>query len=148
MKQIKIRPVETFGSCPAGLTLADEFEIDAMRLENPSESRICFLAVCHLPISTWQLQSDMRFFAHASCPGCMIDIDQENRVIFLLGHQEKWKLSQLISEYLRYSKSYGEPESANVLKLEAIELQNQGLFSDAEVIMTAAVNELKGISRQ
>jgi len=121
MKPINVRPVELIGGCPAHLTPNDEFQIVGMSLENPRHSRLCFLAVSHLPVMVGQLQSGSRFFSHASCPGCTSQLDNENRVIFLLGHEDKWDLGQAISEYRRLCQQRGEPEVAARLKAEAIE---------------------------
>ena len=143
MKTISIRPVNIIGHCPANLTPEDEFEIEAMNLRNSKGSAICFLAPSHFPISIWQLQSDSRFFAHASCPGCISRPDEENRVVFLLGHADKWDLCQTISEYLAFCKLYEEPETARKLKAEAIQHQNRGEFSDATQKMSAALKEIK-----
>jgi hypothetical protein len=114
-----------------------------MNLENPNGNPICFLALSHLPVSTWQLQSGSRFFAHSSCPGCITDLDNENRVVFLLGHEDKWELSKTISEYLRLSKRYEEPEQALQLKTEAINHQNNREFPQALNKMIAALEVLK-----
>jgi hypothetical protein len=145
MKTIKIKPVQVIGNCPVGLTLADEFLIEGLRLENPNESRICFLSISQLPIGQgiWQLQSEERFFSHVSCPGCTLHPDQENRVVFLLGHADKWKLCQLISEYLALSKQYGESDIARQAKEAAILYQNRGQYLQATHQMEMALQELK-----
>ena len=78
-----------------------------------------------------RLRSQSRFFTHVTCPGCITDVDHENRVVFLLGHEDKWDLCQVISEYLSLSKQYGEPESMIYLLKETIRFQNQGLHSKA-----------------
>lgn len=146
MNSIKIKPIEVLGDCPAGLTLKDELRIAGMTLENPQGSEVCFLAVCHFPIAVWGLQAGERFFAHASCPGCTSDLASENRVVFLLGHQDKWELSQLISEYLRLSKKVVESESAQRRKAEAIALQNQGEYSQATEVMRSALKDLRRVA--
>ncbi len=146
MNTIKIKPVEIIGACPISLTFQDEFQIEGMRLKNPRGSRICFALIGQLPISTWQLQCGSRFFAHVSCPGCTTDLEDENRVVFLLGHADKWSLAQTISEYLRLSKLHGEPENALALKNAAIEYQNLGEFQQAERKMEAALRALQTFS--
>jgi hypothetical protein len=143
MYRLNIKPVEIVGKCPADLTLESEFEIAGMNLENPSVSSMCFLALSHLPMSVWQLQSGARIFAHASCPGCITSLENENRVVFLLGHADKWRLSQLISTYLRTSKRDGETDEAEGYKDEAIKLQNQGNFNGATEKMELAVRALR-----
>jgi hypothetical protein len=146
MKTINIRPVKIIGNCPANLTLDDEFQIEAMRLWNPGGSNICFLVLSHFPISIWQLQSESRFFSHASCPGCISRPDEENRVVFLLGHEDKWKLCQTISGYLALCKQYEEPATAKRLKEEAIQHQNRGEYSEATQKMGVALKELERVA--
>ena len=143
MKTILLKPVEIIGHCPAGLMPTDELKISGMNLTNPEQSRICFLALSHFPPSIWQLQSESRFFSHVTCPGCITDMDHENRVVFLLGHEDKWDLCLVISDYLNLSHQYGEPTRAICLKEQAIRLQNQGLHSKALRPMREAVKELK-----
>ena len=144
MKTINIKPVQVIGSCPAGLTLADEFQFVGMRLQNPKNSSICFLAVSQIPLGQgiWQVQSEERFFSHVTCPGCIANLEQENRVVFLLGHADKWELCQLISEYLRLSKKYEESELAVKLKNVAIQQQGRGEYSAAAETMRTAVEAL------
>jgi len=144
MKSINIKPVEIIGSCPAGLTPTDEFQFVGMRLENVKNSNICFLALSQIPIGQgiWQVQSEERVFSHVTCPGCIADLEQENRVVFLLGHADKWELCQSISEYLRLSKKYEESELALKLKSTAIEQQDRGEYSAAAETMKAAVEAL------
>ncbi len=143
MQPIRVKPVEFIGCCPAHLAPHDEFQIVGLNLDNPSHSRVCFLAVSQLPVMVWQLQNDSRFFAHASCPGCTSQLAQENRVVFLLGHADKWELCQAISEYRRLCRQRPEPASAACLKAEAIEQQNRGDYSAATERMRAALVELK-----
>ncbi len=84
MKAIKIKPIEITGACRAGLTLADEFEIRGMNLVNPKHSRLCFLALSHLPPTVTQLQRGNCAVAHLCCPECLSGPENENRVVFLL----------------------------------------------------------------
>ena len=146
MRKINIRPVEIIGNCPASLALGDQFQIEGMKLGNPRQSNLCFLALSHFPIMIWQLQSESRFFSHASCPGCISRLDQENRVVFLLGHADKWALCQIISEYLRLCRQCEEPEIARRLKEEAIQHQNRGEYAEAARKMEAALKELKRVA--
>ena len=144
MKTISVRPVEIIGTCPAGLKLTDQFQIAGMKLSNPGNSNICFLAISQIPIGQgiWQVQSEERFFSHVACPGCVSGLGRENRVVLLLGHADKWELCQAISEYVNLRKKHGEPESAAKLRDLAIEQQNRGEYSAATDTMKAAVAEL------
>jgi hypothetical protein len=148
MKTINIKPVQIIGSCPAGLTLADEFQIVGMRLENLGGSKICFLALSQIPIGQgiWQIQSEERFFSHVSCPGCIPNLERENRVVFLLGHADKWELCRLISEYLALSKQYKETDTSRQAKEEAIQYQNRGEYLEATQQMERALQELRRIA--
>ena len=145
MDRIVVRPVQIVGACPAGLTLDDGFQVEGMKLLNEQGSTLCFLALAQLPIGqgVWQLQGGERFFSHLSCPGCTVDLAQENRVVFLLSHEDKLELSQVISEYLRLCKRHGEPEAARRLKQEAIRHQKQGEYAETMQKITAALEVLK-----
>lgn len=149
MRIISVRPIKIVGTCPAGLKLTDQFQIAGMRLSNPGNSTLCFLAISQIPIGQgiWQVQSGERFFSHVTCPGCICDLGGENRVVFLLGHADKWELCQTISEYVNLRKKYGEPESAAKLRDLAIEQQNCGDYSAATDTMRAAIEELPGGKR-
>lgn len=143
MKTIAIRPVEFIGRCPARLDPHSVFHVVGVNLESPKGSRLCFLAICHFPPSVWQLQSESRFFAHVSCPGCTSHMQEENRVVFLLGHSDKWSLCEVISEYLRLSRRVVETEDAARLKAEAIGHQHDQDFVAAERKMQLALTALK-----
>lgn len=140
MNRIRVQPVEIIGTCPAGLSSADEFEIDGMNLIPASGGKLCFLAFGHLPPGTWQLQSGSRFFAHVSCPGCTTELEHENRVIFLLGHADKWELCRVISAYRRQLRERDEPEAALRLRQEAMQAQSAGDFGRALEKMKLALN--------
>ena len=146
MKTISVKPVHIMGRCPANLTPDDAFEIEGMCLRNSRGSQICFLALSHFPMSIWQLQNESRFFSHVSCPGCISKPDEENRVIFLMGHKDKWELCQTISEYLAFCKRYVESDTAKLLKEEAIRLQNRGEYSEATQRMRVALQEMKRVA--
>lgn len=145
MKTINVKPTHIIGACPAALTLADEFQIEGLRLNNPRTSTLCFLAISQLPIGQgiWQLQSGERFFSHISCPGCTLTPEQENRVVFLLAHADKWELSQTISAYLRLSQQRQEPEAARRARDEAMQHQERGEYSEAAAKMRLALQELE-----
>ena len=146
MQTIKVKPVEIIGACRASLTLNDEFQIRGMRLENPRQSKLCFLALGNLPPLIEQLQAGNHFFAHGCCPDCLSRLDCENRVIFLLGHANKWELCQAIDEYRRLCSQFGEePALAGELENLALEFQKRGEYTQAVNTMTEAVAELKRV---
>jgi len=79
-----------------------------------------------------QLQSENHFFAHICCSDCLSRLDGENRVVFLLSHADKWELCQVISEYRRLCRQYGEePELTGELEELAIEYQKRGEYAKA-----------------
>jgi hypothetical protein len=82
-------------------------------------------------------------FSCLSCPGCTSGLAQENRVVFLLSHADKWALSQHISEYLRLCKRYVEPETAMQLKEEAIRDQARDEYAEAAQRMEAVLEAFK-----
>ena len=146
MKRIKVKPVEIIGNCRANITLADEFQIEGMRLKIPGPCNLCYMALSNFGPIVAQLQSGHHFFAHANCPDCLSDIDHPNQVVFLLGHADKWELCQAISDYCRLCRQCAaEPVSARRLTMEALRYQNEGDFDRATEKMTAAVAELKRI---
>jgi hypothetical protein len=165
MKTINVRPVELIGNCRAHLTPDDEFQIQGMKLENPRQSNLCFLALSHFPPIVSQLQRGKCFFAHVACPDCLARLEQENRVVFLLGHADKWTLCQAISEYRRLETRFleetgsltqgrplaglvrplggKEPEISGQLRIAAIQDLKQGEYGKATQKMLAALEELK-----
>jgi uncharacterized repeat protein (TIGR04076 family) len=140
--EIRVVPVHIIGTCPAGLTLGAELLVEGMKVTSPHADGLCVAALSHLPMGIWQLQSGSRFFAHSSCPGCTRRLQDETRVVFLLGHADKWELCCAISEYLRLIKRVGEPHEAQRLKAEAIACQTRGDFEEAAVQMRAAIEWL------
>ena len=61
----------------------------------------------------------------------------------MLSHEDKWELSQTISQYLRLCKRRGEPEAVRRLKQAAIRIQNWGEYAEATLKTTAALEELE-----
>lgn len=144
MRTINIKPVEIFGDCLADLTLDDQFQVKAMKLEIPRACTLCFQALSYFPSIILQLQHDNHFYAHATCGAdCVTQQDSETCVIFLLGHADKWDLCQAISEYRRLCKQCPEPEEARQLRLEATQCQKQGEYEEAAQKMEVALEELQ-----
>lgn len=100
MRTIKVKPVEIIGHCRANLTLDDEFQIEGTALVNPRQSNVCISALSHLPPIISVLQRGRRLYAHTACQECT-GLGRENRVVFLLGHADKWGLCQMLSEHRR-----------------------------------------------
>lgn len=142
MTAIKIKPVEIIGHCRANLTVDDEFQVEGANLLNPRHSNLCIRALSHLPPAISTLQREKRFFAHARCQNCT-GLGRENRVVFLLGHADKWELCQRMSEYRRLCGECEEPGVARQLKAEASQHQDRDEYAEAVQKMGAAVEELR-----
>ena len=143
MRTIKIKPVEIIGNCAAHLTLDDEFQIEGVTLKNPRQSKICLRAISYFPPIVVQLQRETRCFTHFTCPDCLSHLEPGHRVVFLLGHLDKWELCQAMSAYDRLCGECEEPEPARQLRDEALRHQDQGEYAQALQKMTAAVEALK-----
>ena len=144
MQTIKVKPVEFIGACQAKITWVDEFQIKGTNLENPQQSNLCLLALGHFPPVVKQLQRGGHFYAHVSCPDCISRLDREHRVVFLLGHADKWELCQAISDYRRLCQQIEvEPEAAKQLRLSAAQDQANGDYLQATEHMQAAVEVLE-----
>jgi len=145
MKKIRIKPIQIIGKCPIGITRKDEFIINGMLIEKDIESKLCFLAISQIPIGQgiWQLQSEERFFSHVSCPGCIQNTDNENRIVFLLGHEDKWELCKSISHYLKLTKQYIETADLKEIKNNAIRKQYNGDYKGAAEAMKQLIEEYK-----
>lgn len=146
MHRIKIKAVEIVGNCRANIGLDDEFMIEGMRLKTSGPCHLCFMALGNLPPIVSQLQCGNHFFAHATCPDCLSDLDHPNHVVFLLGHADKWELVQAISEYCRLCRDCErEPVAARRLTEEALRYQKEGEYAKATEKMTTALAELKRV---
>lgn len=142
MTAIKIKPVEIIGHCRANLTLDDECLVEGSNLLNPRQSNLCIGALSHLPPAISSLQKQ-RFIAHVRCQNCT-ELGQENCVVFLLGHVDKWELCECLSAYSRLCAEHGESAVARQLKLEAAQHQNRGEYAEALQKIGAALEELRG----
>ena len=100
MHTINVKPVQIIGHCRARLTPDDEFQVAGVNVVNPQQSAICIRALSYLPPAIRQLQRGTRFFTHVTCPDCTT-LKQQNCVVFLLGHADKWMLCQQLSKYDR-----------------------------------------------
>jgi hypothetical protein len=70
-------------------------------------------------------------------------MEEENRVVFLLGHSDKWPLCEVISEYMRLCRRVGESDAAARLRVEAIGHQDDQDFAAAELKMRLALKILR-----
>ncbi len=142
MRRINIKPVQIVGHCRANLTPEDEFQVDGVRIVNPKRSAMCVRALSYMPPAIGTLQRGTRFFTHLTCSECT-GVQQENCVVFLLGHADKWALCQMLSEYDRLCRQCGQPESARQLKTEAMHHQGRDEYEAAIAKMGAALAELQ-----
>lgn len=143
MRTIYVKPVEIIGNCRANLTSDDEFRIKGSNLENPRQSNVCYRALAHFPPIVNLLQQENRFYALLLCPECPSQPGAENSVTFLLGHEDKWELCQMISDYHRLWKQCPESDSTRQLRVEATQHQKRGEYVEATEKMKAALAEMK-----
>ena len=54
---------------------------------------------------------------HTTCPGCINDLNNENRVSYQLAFDENWKLGEVITKYYKLLKIHEEPKDAKKLRL-------------------------------
>ena len=119
MKTIRVKPVEIIGECPIGISFKDEFLIEGIEIKNPKKSKICFLAISHLYYGIWGIQNNQVLINHSTCPGCINNLESENRISFLMAFPENWKLGEKITKYNEIIQQIEESEVAKKLRLKA-----------------------------
>ena len=98
MTRVLASPSRVFGDCPAGLAVGDEIVIDGT-VVRAVKGPLCYVAMSAFTDQVTQIQRRERVTSHLSCPGCSFGSDQENRVVFVLGSEDAWGLSQKFSAY-------------------------------------------------
>ncbi|MFW9922851.1 MAG: hypothetical protein ACFFDW_06125 [Candidatus Thorarchaeota archaeon] len=119
MKPIRVKPIEIIGECPLTISFCDEFYVEGTEIRNPRNSTLCLLSITHLYEGIWAIQGNQALIMHCSCPGCIKDLNKENRVSFMLGFEENWIVGEIINKYNKLLKKYKEPEDAKKLRLKA-----------------------------
>jgi hypothetical protein len=95
---VHVGPSRIFGECPARYQINDEFIINKTNV-NVVKGPICYVALSAFTAQVTQIQSQQRVTSHLSCPGCSLDSQQDNRVVFVLSSEETWNLSKKFSKY-------------------------------------------------
>lgn len=90
-------PSRIYGTCPAGHQMGDELVIEGMTVR-AVKGPLCYVALSAFTCQVTQIQRG-RATNHLSCPGCVSDDGQENRVVFVLSSEEAWSLSRKYSAY-------------------------------------------------
>ena len=90
-------PSRIWGTCPAGHQIGDEIVIEGMAVR-AVKGPLCYAALSAFTGQVMQIKRG-RATNHLSCPGCVAESDQENRVVFVLSSEEARDLSIKFSAY-------------------------------------------------
>lgn len=90
-------PSRILGTCPAGHQMGDEIVIEGMAVR-ALKGPLCYVALSAFTCQVTQIKRG-RATNHLSCPGCVSDAGEENRVVFVLSSEEAWSLSKKYSAY-------------------------------------------------
>ena len=90
-------PSRIWGACPAGHQIGDEIAIEGMAVR-AVKGPLCYAALSAFTGQVTQIKRG-RATNHLSCPGCVSEPDQENRVVFVLSSEEARDLSIKYSAY-------------------------------------------------
>lgn len=135
-------PSRIFGECPAGHQVGDELIIEGT-VVRARKGPICYVALSAFTDQVTQIRRGERATSHLSCPGCSFDPHGENRVVFVLGSEEAWSLSQRFSEY-----NWGRLDGRATERSERFcnrcwELAQAGKYAEAERAIEKAIRRLK-----
>jgi uncharacterized repeat protein (TIGR04076 family) len=90
-------PSRIWGACPAGHQIGDEIVIEGMAVR-AVKGQLCYAALSAFTCQVMQIKRG-RATNHLSCPGCVSESDQENRVVFVLSSEQARDLSIKFSAY-------------------------------------------------
>jgi uncharacterized repeat protein (TIGR04076 family) len=96
-RRVLAGPSRIDGTCPAGHQAGDELVIEGMRVR-AVKGPLCYAALSAFTCQVTQIQRG-RATNHLSCPGCVSNDGQQNRVVFVLSREEAWALSRKYSAY-------------------------------------------------
>lgn len=136
------RPSRIFGTCPAGHQTDDEFMIEGT-IVRPAKGPICYVALSAFTVQVTQIQRRERMTSHLSCPGCSFNPNKENRVVFVLGHEDTWELSQKYSEYNWARIDGRETRTSQRYRDRCWKLTQEGNYTEAERAIEQAIKHLK-----
>jgi hypothetical protein len=77
--------------------MGDEIAIEGMRVR-ALKGPLCYVALSAFTCQVTQIQRG-RATNHLSCPGCLSEDGQENRVVYVLSREDAWDLSRKYSAY-------------------------------------------------
>ena len=140
--RVWVGPSRIFGKCPAGHQIDDEFIIEGTTVQTV-KGPICYVAMSAFTGQIAQIQRRERVTSHLSCPGCCSDIKQENRVVFVLGSENSWKLSKKFSEY-NWGRLDGRETKISTHYCDLCwKLTKAGNYTEAERAIEQAIKHLK-----
>jgi uncharacterized repeat protein (TIGR04076 family) len=90
-------PSRIWGACPAGHQVGDQIVIEGMTVR-AVKGPLCYAALSAFTCQVMQIKRG-RATNHLSCPGCVSESGQENRVVFVLSSEEARDLSIKFSAY-------------------------------------------------
>jgi uncharacterized repeat protein (TIGR04076 family) len=96
-RKVLAAPSRIYRACPAGHRVGDELVIEGMRVR-ALKGPLCYAALSAFTCQVTQIQRG-RATNHLSCPGCLSEDGQENRVVFVLSREDAWDLSRKYSAY-------------------------------------------------
>jgi uncharacterized repeat protein (TIGR04076 family) len=135
-------PSRIFGTCPAGHQTGDEFMIEGT-IVRPVKGPICYVALSAFTVQVTQIQRRERVTSHLSCPGCSFNSHKENRVVFVLGHEDAWELSRKYSVYNWARIDGRETMISQRYRDLCWKLTQEGNYTDAERAIEQAIKHLK-----
>ena len=142
-RDVTIKPIEILGTCPAGIGLDDETTISGMNVLTQPHQAVCFNLITQYTQAIWAIKKGWQNYFHASCPGCIKDLDNENRVICLIHDKERPEMGKLFTEYWRMRAERGETEKSKTLRTEAEELSRSAeTYNVAVGRIKEAISEL------
>ena len=111
-KTIAVKVVKTVGNCPGGIKENYEISYKDMNLISEPGQPLCFNMITQINPSVWAVRKDCASFFHASCPGCIKDLSNENRVVCLIQDNERREMGDLFTEYWHIREKKGETEKS------------------------------------
>ena len=96
-KRVLAFPSRMWGACPAGHQIGDEIAIEGMTVR-AVKGPLCYAALSAFTCQVTQIVRG-RATNHLSCPGCVSESGQENRVVFVLSSEAARDLSLKFSAY-------------------------------------------------
>lgn len=134
-------PSRIFGKGPARHKMGDELVIDGT-IVRALKGPICYLAMSAFTVQVTQILKKERVTSHLSCPGCF-GTRQENRVIFVLGSEDAWRLSKKYSKY-NWGRINGRATETSEYYCDLCwKFTQAGNYAEAERAIEQAIKHLK-----